>query len=533
MDIYDLLLNRITIDTCIIPLDNLLSDNKLVEKYTTDVIEKVYDDRTIDKGASLSYLTLIEEHNPSILDDWVKSYNSYENKLNIETMFAMRHSHILIYIGDNNKHSWAVFSKGRWHIGVSTDRLIRLLDNFLQKCSDIISQIEHETILKTYNRFFSIVSSMLFFDDWVDLTDRDDFIVCTDNCIIDLRSQITRKGLPGDFCTKSVGYSLPDKLNPDDEKFLMDFFSEVFEEDIDKTESFLMSTAAVLEAGNRHKKVICLAGEKGYNAKTTIMNFLIEVFGGYAFVAPDSLLTSSKMSSGDATPILKSLRGIRLCSIPEVGDKDKLLSNVIKLLTGRDVSYYRGLYEGGSNSSIKATLFLTFNRAINLQQEDLALTLRFLVYSGDVQFLTPELIDRIPINMRNGIRSADTDMQNKLSKKKGAMLKLLITYYKKFKKSGYLITENIKNDTKRLIECTDEIRDFVESTLETDSNNTDGIQCKRLYRDFKIWHSEERPSKKMLDYKIFKERLSLIGLVINENLYGYKIKLSNIDIWDI
>jgi len=44
--------------------------------------------------------------------------------------------------------------------------------------------------------------------------------------------------------------------------------------------------------------------------------------------------------------------------IPEIPSGKKLISSTLKLISGRDMTYVRGLYEEASNKIIQPTLFL-------------------------------------------------------------------------------------------------------------------------------------------------------------------------------
>jgi phage/plasmid-associated DNA primase len=274
------------------------------------------------------------------------------------------------------------------------------------------------------------------------------------------------------------------------------------------------------------KKVYCLSGERGFNAKTTIFNFIWQTLGSYYFSAPVSFITSLSNDSTKTTPVLKAILCKRIFMIPEIPPGQKLIGSTIKLISGRDLIYVRGLFEEAYNKMMQPTLFMTFNISPAIDNEDLPLNLRFIVYNTNVQFLTNEQISRLPKHKFFNISKADINMGEKLIGYVKVHLSLLIRYFLLIKGKSIPIPPKVLSDTDKILNDSNPIYKFYNEHLI--KNDKSSVDIYTIYNNFRTWFYNNYPSRKLMTKDKFERVLGMLCSIIDNTVLGITLR-TNID----
>jgi putative DNA primase/helicase len=97
--------------------------------------------------------------------------------------------------------------------------------------------------------------------------------------------------------------------------------------------------------------------------KTTTLEVVMALLGGYAATMPVGVLMTNERGSEGAQPFLASLRGVRFVKASESKATDRFEAHVLKLLTGSDRIEVRHLYQRPFSMMPRFTVFLCTNHA--------------------------------------------------------------------------------------------------------------------------------------------------------------------------
>jgi len=163
-------------------------------------------------------------------------------------------------------------------------------------------------------------------DGW----NRDPLALACANGVIDLATGRLRAGLPDELISISSGVPHdPDAGCPRWERFLTEIF-QADEELID----WIWRVVGYLLSALTYEQFFLLCYGVGANGKSTFLNVLRQLLGGYAFNAPFTTFEAS--SRGQIPNDLAALVDRRLVTSSETGENTRLNEARLKMLTGGD-----------------------------------------------------------------------------------------------------------------------------------------------------------------------------------------------------
>ncbi|RKO93735.1 hypothetical protein BDK51DRAFT_33829 [Blyttiomyces helicus] len=194
----------------------------------------------------------------------------------------------------------------------------------------------------------------------------------------------------------------------------------------------------------------------GGNGKSLLLNIFEICLGDCFGLASSALNTKPRENADSANEALASLRTNRAVVFNEVGEREVIQADIMKMLTGGDSISTRENY----GKQIKFKPF----------------------------FKTITICNNIPAHSENG---HNYDLENKLKEAAPAMLSILIEYYKQYKENGLIEPDTVVEHIKKYQEENDRIKLFVKQFLIEDAQG----------RWFKDEYGEKEPAKKALqDY---------------------------------
>jgi len=168
--------------------------------------------------------------------------------------------------------------------------------------------------------------------------DRDPFLLNVKNGTLDLRTGNLRPHAPGDMITMTAGTDYtPGARCPRWESFLQ----EIMGGDAELIE-YLQSFAGYCLTGDVSAQVFLYCSGVGANGKSTFVETLAGVLGGYATALSPSALVAKQ---NDNTNELAGLRGCRLCHCAEMEGGRTLDAGLLKALSGGDSFRVRFLFK--------------------------------------------------------------------------------------------------------------------------------------------------------------------------------------------
>ena len=192
-------------------------------------------------------------------------------------------------------------------------------------------------------------------------------------------------------------------------------------------------------------------GQAGANGKSTLIDFVMKVFGSYAKKLPTAGLLESRrpVDGNSATPAIAQLDGdIRLAIIDELPRNVRLDAALFKTLTGDEFVYSRALYCSPRLIELRAKFIINGNHLPTFDVDDGGLERR---------------ITNIPFNQKFIGARADSKLSEKLSTPENlsALLKILVDEAKEYYVDGLLESDEMKAAKEEYFAENDFVRNFL------------------------------------------------------------------------
>ncbi len=192
-------------------------------------------------------------------------------------------------------------------------------------------------------------------------------------------------------------------------------------------------------------------GQAGANGKSTLIDFVMKVFGSYAKKLPTAGLLESRrpVDGNSATPAIAQLDGdIRLAIIDELPRNVRLDAALFKTLTGDEFVYSRAMYCNPRMIELRAKFIINGNHLPTFDVDDGGLERR---------------ITNIPFNQKFIGARADSKLSEKLSTPENlsALLKILVDEAKAYYVDGLLESDEMKAAKEEYFAENDFVRNFL------------------------------------------------------------------------
>jgi phage/plasmid-associated DNA primase len=321
-----------------------------------------------------------------------------------------------------------------------------------------------------------------------------------ENGVIDLKAKIFREGRPDDYISLSCGHDFNtnyDMNHPDVQKVIT-FMRQIFPDE-NLYNYFSDATCASLEGGNTNKIFLVHTGEPD-GGKSAMMEYVNFCWGEYYGTFPSELLLKGPgVSSDKPRPELVQAKGKRIMDTKELPKDGQINMMYLKLLTGNDNTFQRGLHSNGGVFKPQYTLWMSCNEPPEFPANETAVweRSRFLPYES--KFVKPRSLAEFPVPDTEEERfrlkrwHADPSIVSELKEVAPAFLWLMFKRYLEYKPTGGIKdTEKVIAATQKIKHLNDfylqYIRDRIEEVSEDDQDfESTFLSLKDLQEDFKMW----------------------------------------------
>ena len=229
--------------------------------------------------------------------------------------------------------------------------------------------------------------------------------------------------------------------------------------------------------------ILCLWGD-GSNGKSTLINIMHEMLGDYALVTPvETLLHSDKKNSGP-TPELARLPGARFVSASEPDYGERFSEKTIKLLTGGETMYVRGLFKNPFDFKPQFKIVISFNHKPVIVGQDEGIWRRILLVPFDQRFVDPADLAKYP-----GALPKDKTLEARLMDEKPGILNWLLDGFRMWKESGLQIPAVVEQATNEYRSESNPVLSFIQDWCERDKGYQVGST--KLYEVYQMWCEDE------------------------------------------
>lgn len=176
----------------------------------------------------------------------------------------------------------------------------------------------------------------LFYDkDFFAKLDKNPYLLCFNNGVVDFKQQCHRKGQPDDFISKCTNI---DYMPHNPSKFgailgeIYDFMRQLFP--IKELEEYMWNHLASCLIGVNTNQTFHVYKGSGRNGKSVLTSLMSKGMGTYKGTVPITLITNKRNSIGSTSSEVAQLDGIRYAVMQEPTKGDKINEGSLKELTG-------------------------------------------------------------------------------------------------------------------------------------------------------------------------------------------------------
>jgi len=192
-------------------------------------------------------------------------------------------------------------------------------------------------------------SKEIFYDkDFYDKLNRNNYLIGCNNCVIDFKNKIHRKGKHDDYISKTTGieyYTLEhyEKKFPDTINEINTFMAQLFPED--ELRNYMWEHLASTLLGNNENQTFNIYIGSGANGKSKLIELMSKLLGEYKGTVPISLITQKRNNIGGTSSEIYQLIGTRYAVMQEPSNGDKINEGIMKEITGGDPIQCRALFK--------------------------------------------------------------------------------------------------------------------------------------------------------------------------------------------
>lgn len=234
-------------------------------------------------------------------------------------------------------------------------KLTNIMSNMLKKQGD---KIMREACHKFYVQNF------------LQLLDSKNHILCFTNGVIDFTMKTFRDGLPEDYTHKctNIPYVPKSQLKTSMVNEVATFMEQLFPDE-ELCEYMYDHAASILTGLNKNQKFTIYIGS-GRNGKSKFVELMSLALGDYKATVPVSLITKPRSLIGGATPEVAALLGVRYAVMQESSVNDSINEGPMKELTGGDKLQCRALYKDSITFTPQFKLVMPTNNLPKIEGRD-------------------------------------------------------------------------------------------------------------------------------------------------------------------
>lgn len=176
----------------------------------------------------------------------------------------------------------------------------------------------------------------IFYDpEFLDKLDKNPYLMCFNNCIVDFNLKIYRKGQPDDFISKCTNIDYIPFNQAKHGNVLSEiklFMSQLFP--VKELEEYMWEHLASCLIGVNTNQTFHIYKGNGRNGKSALTALMSKCMGSYKGVVPITLITTKRNAIGGTSSEVALLDGVRYAVMQEPTKGDKINEGSMKELTG-------------------------------------------------------------------------------------------------------------------------------------------------------------------------------------------------------
>ena len=301
------------------------------------------------------------------------------------------------------KHkTWYEFKNHRWNVidsGTSLRYKIssELCPKYLAKVSELVDKMcvteeqdeAHSILQKQCKQYSAIAVKLkktshkknimrecceLFYEaNFMDRLDKNPYLLCFNNGIVDFKEKIFRKGLPEDYlsiCTNTDynPYNPKNDMHINIRKDIEDFFCKLFP--VEELCNYMWEHLASVLIGTNENQTFNIYNGCGRNGKSKLVELMEMVLGDYKGSVPITLVTGKRNAIGSTSPEIAMLQGRRYAVMQEPSKGDIINEGIMKEITGGDPIQGRSLFKDTVTFVPQFSLVVCTNNLFDIRSQE-------------------------------------------------------------------------------------------------------------------------------------------------------------------
>ncbi len=296
----------------------------------------------------------------------------------------------------------------------------------------------------------------------VDQWDSDPWLLNTPGGIVDLRTGAIRPAKREDYATKITAVA------PGGECPLWLSFLSRITNDNKEFQDYLQRECGYALTGITNEHDLHFLYGTGANGKSTFLETIAELMGGYAKTAP---IETFMASFGDRHPTeIAWLQGARLVISVEPDEGKQWNESRIKLFTGGDRVVARYMRQDPFEYVPQFKLFIAGNHKPGLRSVDEANRRRFRL---------------LPFNVTIPESERDTELKDKLRDERGGILQWMIEGCLAWQSKKLQMPDTVRDATANYFEDEDVVSQWIEECCEKEGPQWTSVAD--LFEDWRMW----------------------------------------------
>lgn len=217
------------------------------------------------------------------------------------------------------------------------------IKNDLKKLSDISVMLK-KTVSKDH---IMREARELFYDgDFMEKLDENPYLLCFNNCVVDFKNKIHRRGQPDDYiskCTNIDYFPFNEMKMADEYSAISRFVKELFP--VQELHDYMWEHLASTLIGTNKNQTFNIYYGGGRNGKSKLTELMSKALGQYKATVPITLITQKRNSIGSTSSEIVQLKGVRYAVMQEPSKGDRINEGIMKEITGGDPIQGRALFK--------------------------------------------------------------------------------------------------------------------------------------------------------------------------------------------
>ena len=354
-------------------------------------------------------------------------------------------------------------------------------------------------------------SNLLYIERFDEIENTNPNITPVENGVMEVvgKKLLFRKGKIEDFYTIGFSAAYDDTITSSSPCVVafINWMTQLFE-DKETVNFMLLFISALLKGYNREKLFPFLSGF-GDNSKTELINQLFLVLGDMAVKISSSYLTERRTASSNANPDIIRMIGKRLIVFQEVEAFRKLISGVIKELTGNDDIPGRGLFDKKiKDRKLPGRVIIVCNKPPKPDLPEQSLYNRIVeIFVNCVYSLNaPEDPSE---QLRRRIFKKDLNFRENNRAMKSAILWIMSKFFPTYMENGLVPSKYILRTTDSYWKINDDYKRFIYECIDQTESDEDILSLDEVYEVYTLWFESNNPKRVPSDSSLLKYELEV------------------------